>query len=104
MNIKDAIHKAIEGGWRKGDRPIIEQSLDTLWVRFEREEKERSLPVMYLSDLLLDPKFWQALGKSEGWEGNGWNKKPLWLNGMHKFIDNLAQDQSLEEAFNNATA
>lgn len=56
---------------------------------------------------LLDPLFWQALGKAEGWEkvdsaitfsvffkGNTW--KGYW----HSFIDHLAEGGNVDEFFN----
>ena len=49
--------------------------------------------------LFLQPEFWQAVGKTRGWEDKGssgtrhtWNFK--WL----EFINNLADEDTIEEA------
>ena len=51
MTIKEAIQKAVGKGYK--DYIETASSFDI--------DKERS-------DILLDPSFWQALGKSLGWE------------------------------------
>ncbi len=47
--MEKAIKKAIEGGYK------------------DYTETSGSSCQKYHSDILLDPKFWQALGKAEGW-------------------------------------
>lgn len=65
--------------------------------------------------VLLDPLFWQALGKAEGWgyigEQNGITVRVRtavnhitgeeWLHYWHSFIDHLASGGSADEFFNN---
>ena len=84
MEIQQGIKKAIEGGYNE------EQRLTPLGI------------IKPIHEILLDTKFWKALSKAEGWlvdmHGEG-----VWLDNWHLFIQNLAQDQSLEEAFNKAT-
>lgn len=82
-NIEQAIQKAIEGGYGKG-----------------REDFIRKLPEFALSQVWLDPLFWQALGKSLGWdedisEGNN----PEWQAYWHQFIDHLASGKDAESFF-----
>lgn len=117
MKIEIAIEKAIEIGYD----PKRERLDGCGCVEFTGEA-----PVK-IHQTLLDPNFWKALGKSEGWEftkqfckcgcnGNNCSlrhcdenchllNKPIkdWKVAMHKFIDNLAQGQDLETAFDNAT-
>lgn len=47
--------------------------------------------------MLLDAKAWQAVGKTRGW---GVSVYPLleWEAQWHRFIQNLADGQSIEEA------
>lgn len=78
-----------------------------------QKSKEHGFDTTGLSDaeVLLNPKFFKALGKSEGWvKGNFETKEAIfkgnyegWFVNMHKFIDNLAQDQDIATAFSNAT-
>lgn len=70
---QDAIKLAIEGGWKKEDSPVFEVGdiKDIYWVRFEREIDQRQIPTIFPDSILLDPLFWQALGKARGWEKCG---------------------------------
>lgn len=83
---KEAIEKAIEGKWRKADVPHIEEQLGRLWVRFEREENERHLPIVWESDIALDPSFWHSLGKALGWGAQVYSKRyrAYWPRYMHE--------------------
>lgn len=61
---KHIIEKAIEGGWREKMRKIVmEKSYCMLFA-----ERLSTYPTMiYYAEFILDPLFWQALGKSLGW-------------------------------------
>jgi hypothetical protein len=63
-------------------------------VWFESEAGEQL--TCSVAQILLDPKFWQALAKARGW-GNF-----EWLVQWHHFIDHLAAERSLESFFENA--
>lgn len=52
MSMKEVITKAIQGGWND---------------RLYRVDTGNSEVWTHHSSLLLDPLFWQALGKAEGW-------------------------------------
>ena len=92
MQIKTAIQKAIEGGWEPKEKGLIKHE-----------------------QILLDPKFWQALGKSEGWKkvvdkdlffSPAPKEKVMlegWMFNQLQFIKNIQQDQDIETAFDNAT-
>jgi hypothetical protein len=58
MNIpKEIIEKAIEGGWHFLSTPV-----DLPLVENAKHQ------AVHVADIALDPTFWQALGKSLGWE------------------------------------
>ena len=59
-NVQDAIKQAIEGGY-----DISKQFRFNLPRNYENSEVLRN-------DVLLDPLFWQALGKGRGWKGEDW--------------------------------
>ena len=74
MEIKEAIQKAIEGGYKN-------ESWD------------------FTHDL-LNPKFWEALGKSMGWvEDRTGDYIPGWDYNWHKFIDYLVKGKTIEDYF-----
>lgn len=86
--MKNAIEKAIEGGY------------DNTF------EIKRPGPIandfIYKSNeiILLDPLFWQALGKSLGWKEAGWTKgQDEWIWYWHDFIDHLAEGGTAEDFF-----
>lgn len=91
MTIKDAITKAIEGGYKTGTLGAFG------WER-----------------MVLDPLFWQSLGKAMGWgkkcfcqkiremchprcEEEGYAEG--WEIQWHRFIDHLAENKSAESFF-----
>lgn len=99
MTIQDAISKAVEGGWKKES---VVEPMDTQRANFAKA--------------MIDPLFWQALGKSMGWEdkpnerkafwkvqqeGNVKTEMSEWKNQWHNFIDHLAEGKSIEEYFAN---
>lgn len=84
MEIKEAIKKAIEGG-------------------FEQKYAHYSdLKIQAVT--FLDPYFWQSFGKAMGWSFIGTSDipqthKPQWYYEWHKFIDHLAEGKSIESYF-----
>ena len=90
MTIETGIKKAIEGGYQTESRKDIQMY----------DEQVISANVY---KILLDPKFWEALSYStygeKGFKAPKNNYKLL----MMIFMENIIKDQSLEEAFNNAT-
>lgn len=91
--IETAIKKAIEGGYDPVKNP---------YKRYKLEDF-----------ILLDPLFWQALGKAEGWKyisiENGITvrvKRPTnyisseeWLVRWHSFIDHIARGKDINSFF-----
>lgn len=104
---KQFIKKAIERGWKKETGLDIniqnyatKQCTVTIGHRTDPSEFFR------MSDILLDPLAWQAVGKAEGW-GEEVNSHltldgvSIDLNGyelyMHRMIDALIEGKSIEE-------
>ncbi len=97
--METAIKKAIEGGWRNDFKPDFIVSMETFICRQDKYK------------VLLDPKFWQALGKAEGWKRSrevwcyGSTKfqqcKERWQNEMHTFTQHIANGGTIDEFFNN---
>ena len=109
--MKNAIKLAIEGGYggswlrlRFKSRPDYNHD----WKGHERQEVfgEESTRKM-----LLDPLFWQSLGKAMGWEKritgyNAFTKGKLnkenndpWRLEWHRFIDKIAEGGTADEFF-----
>lgn len=91
MDIKTAINKAIEGGYKKG----------TYWL------DNWLPPVAFI--ICSDPLFWQSLGKAMGWGKNREIQTPRlgsnvkikgeWFHYWHRLIDHLAEGRSIESFF-----
>ena len=76
------IEDGIKGGYKGIDATISNGEIFTFGERIVEEK------------LLLDPKFWEAVGVTRGWKlGTG-----DWIHYWHKFIDALAQGLSIDEA------
>ena len=59
MTIKDIIKKGIKGGYLDGVNDILVD--DFIEIALDKNG-------YFLNYLLLQPKFWKAVGKVEGWE------------------------------------
>ena len=62
MTIKQTIEKAIEGGWKN-----LGTGLD-----LKNNPPDRYFTDADINSALLDPSFWQFLGKSMGWDKHDW--------------------------------
>ena len=89
MTIQETIQKAIDGGWKK---EFVVEPMDTPQANFAKA--------------MIDPLFWQALGKAMGWKDSdecGSCKCPVtqeaWYYHWHRFVDHLAKDRSIESFF-----
>ena len=90
MTIEQTIKKAIEGGWKK---EFVVEPMDTPQANFAKA--------------MIDPLFWQALGKAMGWTGTTYIQmgtkinelSPDWKYQWHCFIDHLAEGKSIESYF-----
>ncbi len=91
--MEQAIKKAIqEGGYGKRNYRWNDDTIE-----------ERNLPFLEKEEILLDPLFWQALGKAEGWEKDGsdtyFSNWTSWQYYWHRFIDHLAEGKSADSFF-----
>lgn len=86
--MKEAIQKAIEGGWRPTFNSLPHLHPNREWQH-----------------ITSDPLFWQSLGKALGWSGTNTacNKCGVAFNGWkghwHRFIDHIAEGKDVDEFF-----
>ena len=96
MKISEAIEKAIEGGWygAGGEYPHTKEQQEHLLKLINQKEVGGVMADSILRDGLLDPLFWQCLGRSLWWRGEKirmcvgcgvalrWNEKET-MDGKH---------------------
>lgn len=103
--MKEAIQKAIEGGYKLPNdtdysasyvkiKNVRGRTTDFVFGQFGSQ----CLGTIPTADILLDPLFWQALGKAMGWEFRSDHKEP-WKKEWHRFIDHLAEGKDVESFF-----
>lgn len=96
---KLAIEKAIEGGWM----PYLAVKLDNVGGKaayfFYKYNEEQSIPSngIWLTEIALDPTFWQALGKALGW--NEFEAKESWKNYATGEVLKVGRDHREAHAF-----
>ncbi len=114
--MNEAITKAIEGGWNpKGLQP--KRPVNSAYIK--------ALMLTHGKSILLDPLFWQALGKAEGWAKDqraypctdcgtvgvmDYNhmmsckirdRKLCWSVYWHRFIDHISEGKDIDSFFTN---
>lgn len=111
MTIQQAIEKAIEGGYHRGQigtSPIVEINCDFAITETKGERNHYGLAWVW-----LDPLFWQSLGKAMGWKNTDGStdfveqrlylyedlSSGSWLGHWHRFVDALAEGKSAEDFF-----
>ena len=125
MTVKQFIEKAIEGGYLKDKETNVNLAVTYISIRFlcyhdtvsitwidnDSKDKKKQTTQHSLESFVLDLTFWQAVGKTERWDF-GYSEKfkspsvtrhirrgkmiPSWKENMHRMIDTLAEDKSLE--------
>jgi len=113
MKIEDAITKAIEGGYKQSD-PLLSHA--------DKKIREGAL-LINKHIIILDPSFWQCLGKAMGWsewkycltdkptkdmmygecedmEDKTHKHQEGWIFYWHSLIDHLASGKDIESFFN----
>jgi hypothetical protein len=107
--MEKAIKKAIEGGWRLKNQHIPKDGkyfvalIDGgITIKYQIEDK-KGKPIdndyANVADVLLDPAFWVAIGKAEGWKYPNGREKPyveVWI----EFIHHIAEGKDAESFFN----
>lgn len=94
-HLEQAIKDAQRVGYKLYDSNGRDEISDVVWYTKDWKAGQ--------AQLLLDPAFWQALGKARGWElWEGWDEecpechwKALW----HRLIDHLADGKDVESFF-----
>lgn len=102
--MKEAIQKAIEGGYMSADGVSVADGLtekNGFWQFFRGKE---NVGDKIMEEIVLDPLFWQALGKALGWPEHNhlkrWGEETnSWYAQMHNFIDHLANRGTPESFF-----
>jgi len=93
MTINEIICKAMDGGY------IPEGGIQKEWN--PKIEKIQDCADLNISDCVLDPKFWIAVGKELDWThseiGQIGNYVEDWKIKMHQMIDHLIEGKSIED-------
>ena len=109
VEIKQFIQSAIEGGWNPRPEKGIELGIvatDDYRGTFALFSNHKRSWTMFIQEILLDPKAWEAVARTEGWEddtdptiamlisleGDRWKHKQL------NFIKALQQGKDIESA------
>lgn len=107
--MEEAIKKAREGGYS----PMLYEQSDShysyQWIDLGGFDGIKS-------EILLDPLFWEALGKTEGWsyvnipaafeEGDpddvflDWTPELAWRVNWHAFVEHLSHRKDIDSFFN----
>ncbi len=115
--MEKAILKAIEGGYKEGCEPVFNVIDNTPGINWSIHNRPTLSERLWSSDILLDPLFWQALGKAEGWGDKKIKihctssmkdvgsvgetfERFVWENMWHHLIDHLAKGGDAESFFN----
>jgi hypothetical protein len=104
-NTELAIQKAVEGGWGIYDDVHVHPDGD-IYLSIKGTNQFE-----YVGDVIfLDPLFWQALGKTEGWKDREYRmttvgrgekhvEQSRWKKEQHRLIDAIQQGRSIDEFF-----
>lgn len=99
-NLVKAIGLAIKGGWRKDLDLIRVTKSGKAFFKVEGYFPKQVMPV---SDILLDPLFWQALGKALGWPEHNHLKRSYesksWRGQSFMFFEHLMEGKDAESFF-----
>jgi hypothetical protein len=117
MSIQETIEKAIEAGYL-GGKSFAKYKSNSGTIVYEEEDYVMPKPTMTVSEALLDPLFWQSLGKAMRWDDDFvksvaqgikcgtcrfHGEKPVWKQCWRNFIDHLAEGRTPESFFESLT-
>ncbi len=99
--MEEAIKRSIEGGLQEGEKWkfVRANKYRAVWLNGNGDET-----TIAIEKYLLDPLFWQALGKAMEWDkttGHYRGFQTSWEVKWHRFIDALAKGKSPDEYFSN---
>ncbi len=111
--MNEAIKRAIEGGWKVcSEVPLSfrfkQFGADGFYAFYPTEITDKGFYRLEKSTILLDPLFWQALGKAEGWKLEWFKCSPNcgnkirngdWEYQMHRFLDHIIQGGNIDDFF-----
>lgn len=114
MTKKEFIEKAIEGGWKQDEKEFctisfLEENgcngemcfvIDNTYSCHITGERKGKTKHYQTSQIILDPKAWEAVGKVEGWQENRVRESKYemaWQCEMHQMIDALIEGKTIEE-------
>ena len=95
--METTIKKAVEGGY-------VVKKMEVKFQSYITGEHAVMTPDQPIQMMVLDPLFWQALGKSEGWEESKLcpiGQCPEWEWKMCKLMIHLASGGTIDEFFTN---
>lgn len=103
MTIQTAIEKAIDGGW-ENYRPFQDRIYTRSLEPINHEYDYKFLVLEFITkSAILDPQFWQCLGKAMGWEDSDqtYVQPPYtnWRIQWHRMIDHLSDGGTIESYF-----
>jgi hypothetical protein len=95
--MEEVIKKAIKGGWKPAEYRERSHFRTRGRHRWNKNTVSSSITT---HEILLDPLFWQALGKALGWETvSGSNMNHEWTQQWHSFIGHLIMGKDPELFF-----
>ena len=110
--IETTINDAIEGGWKEDElssctNAFIHENanngdkdcyvIDHSYTSHVTGERHNIAKHYSIGDVVTDPEFWQAVGKTRGW-GNGEIDANNWRVNWFMFINYLSDGLTIEEA------
>ena len=120
-HIEQAIKEAVEKGWERPQKAFAygADAMEDIWVVEDRDDLFQLEDIYVIQEALLDPAFWQALGKARGWQTSCFHldesgryeayrhtakcgvstAKSYWELQWHRFIDHLAEGKDAESFF-----
>lgn len=105
MTIQHAIESAIKGGWKSSwkldNKKVIEDALFVgNYYKIGSSDGGRDIRIN-VYEILLDPSFWQCLGKSEGWFDNCGDDCSTHGTEAHmvEFVRHISRNGSFESYF-----
>ena len=92
---EQTIQDAIEGGWNVGEGFEVSGRGEKVKVYTNNEDDDKY--IIDINQILLDPKFWQAVGKTRGWNNSQYFSN-MYKRKWHTFIDHLADGKTIEDS------